>query len=117
MSDQLSAKLRNRNRKAGKVSLRLEFENGEAAVCSYVPKTAISSTHEIYITAKRILGLEGMRVVSLRLTLSDLRLSGGIQLNFLEDTERRMRLELLLKNVRSRFGERALVFGEALLTA
>lgn len=117
MSDQLSAKLRNRNQKAGKISLRLEFENGEAAVCSYVPKTPVSSTHEIYITTKRILKFEGMRVVSLRLTLSDLRSSGGIQLNFLEDTERRMRLELLLKNVRSRFGERALVFGEALMSA
>ena len=115
MSDELSGKLRDRNQKAGRISLRLEFENGEVHSSSYVPKMPVSSIREIYVASKRLIGFETEeRIASIKLAVSDLRAAGGIQLSYLEDTERRARLEALLRNVRSRFGDRALVLGEAI---
>ena len=115
MSDELSGKLRDRNQKTGKVSLRLEFENGEVYSSSYIPKTPLSSIRELYVASKRLIGFETEeRIVSIKLALSDLRAAGGIQLSYLDDTERRARIEALLRSVRSRFGDHALVLGEAL---
>ena len=126
MSDELSGKLSDRNQKAGKISLRLEFENGEVYSGSYVPKIPVSSIREIYVASKRLMGFAPPerasrsvgkteeRIVSIKLALSDLRAAGGIQLSYLDDTERRARLDALLRNVRSKFGDRALVLGEAL---
>ena len=115
MSDELSGKLRDGNQKAGKVSLRIEFESGEVYSSSYVPKIPVSSIREIYVASKRLIGFETEeRIVSIKLALSDLRAADGIQLSYLDDTERRARLDALLRNVRSKFGDRALVLGEAL---
>lgn len=116
MSDRISAKLVERNRKAGMVSLRIRFENGDSTSRSHVPKSAISSAHEIYSAARRILGQEmhGTEVVSIGLTLSDLRAIGGFQLDFLDDPERRMRIQALFGRIHARFGEKALIYGAAL---
>jgi DNA polymerase-4 len=115
MSDELSGKLRDQNQKAGKVSLRIEFENGEVYSSSYVPKIPVSSIREIYVASKRLIGFETEeKIVSIKLALSDLRAAGGIQLSYLDDTERRARLDALLRNVRSKFGDQALVLGEAI---
>ena len=116
MSDRISAKLVERNRKAGMVSLRIGFDNGDSVSRSHVPKNAISSAHEIYSAATRILRTEmhGAAVVSIRLTLSDLRPVGGFQLDFLDDPERRMRIQALFGRIHARFGEKALIYGAAL---
>jgi DNA polymerase-4 len=116
MSDRVSAKLAERNRKAGMVSLRIGFENGDSVSRSHVPKSAISSAHEIYSAARRILRTEmhGTEVVSIGLTLSDLRAVGGFQLDFLDDPERRMRIQALFGRIHARFGEKALIYGAAL---
>lgn len=117
MSDQASARLGKLNQKAGAVSVRLEFDGGEVALRSYVPKSPISSVQEIYSAARRIVRREmcGAGVASIRLTLSDLRAVGGFQLNFFEDTERKLRIQNLLARIRERYGEQALVYGAALI--
>ena len=117
ITDRASAKLRTLNQKTGAVSVRLEFDGGDVCLRSYVPKSPISSVQEIYAAARRIVRQEmhGARVVSVRLTLSDLRAVGGLQLNFLEDTERKLRLQALFTRIHDRFGEKALVYGAALV--
>jgi DNA polymerase IV len=117
ISDQAAARLRDLSQKAGAVSVRLELDGGDIRLRSYVPKSPISSVQEIYSAARRIVRQEmhGARVVSVRLTLSDLRTAGGFQLNFLEDTERKIRLQALLARIHERYGERALVYGAALV--
>ena len=117
MSDSVSARLKRRNRLAGSVSLRIEFDDREVALRSYTPKSLISSPHEIYSAARRLLGqaMYGVGVISIRLTLGDLRAVGGFQLDFLEDTERKIRLQSLITQIHARFGERALVRGTALV--
>ncbi|MBP6963860.1 MAG: DNA polymerase IV [Armatimonadetes bacterium] len=122
MCERLAMQMRKRGRRAGSLKLSLEHEGSTPVNRFYAFKSPVSSAHGIYIGARRIL----MEVLSntsdasclsachgLRLTLSDLESGGGIQLSFMGDTERRMRLDAVLETIRSRFGDRAIACGAA----
>jgi len=54
MCDRLAMKLRQKDKQAGMLTLRLEFERLPAVRRSYTPKSPVSSAHGIYTGARRI---------------------------------------------------------------
>lgn len=115
MCDRLAIRLRKRAEQASTVAVEMEFEGLPAVSRSYTLKTPVSTAHGLYTGARRILWSEmrGAGIRSLRLTLSGLSPGGGIQLSFMGDTERRMKLDAVVESIRARFGEHAIAYGAA----
>jgi DNA polymerase-4 len=113
--DQLTSTLKKRSERAGMITVRMELHRLPTVSRSYTLKTTTSSAHDIYFAADKILRLEihGAKIKSIRLTLSDLKPGNCIQLSFLGDAERKMKLDAVVDSVRSRFGEHAIVYGWA----
>ena len=113
MCDRLAMRLRKRAEQTSTVAVEMEFEGLPAVSRSYTLKTPVSTAHGLYTGARRILWSEmrGAGIRSLRLTLSGLSPGGGIQLSFMGDTERRMKLDAVVESIRARFGEHAIAYG------
>jgi DNA polymerase-4 len=111
--DGASEVLSERRRKAGVVSLMIEFDDGECAGESYTPKSPVSSSHEIFHAASRILrrAMQGKEVRSIGILLSDLKPGDGVQLNMLDNSRNRVLLQSILSAIHTRFGPRAIKLG------
>ncbi|HUV04517.1 MAG TPA: DNA polymerase IV [Armatimonadota bacterium] len=113
MCDRLAMKLRKRSQQASVVAIGLEFEGFPEISRSYTLKTPVSTAHGIYTGARRILSseMQGARIRAIKLTLSGLESGEGLQLSFIGDTGRRMKLDAVLESIRARFGEHAIASG------
>lgn len=119
MCEVLSNKLKNRNQRTGCVSLELEFESEMSCCHAYTPKTPTSSTDELHFISNRLFRdlASGAGITAISITAADLKSAQGVQLNLLDDSEQRWRLNSILQSIQSKFGERAVVKGSALTAA
>lgn len=119
LCEEISIKLQSRNQRVGNISLRIEFEDGRSSTGLYTSKSPISSFHEIRSIAIRLFRelVCDSGIISINIIGSDLKSTCGVQLNLLEDNERKQRLDSTIRNVRSRFGEKSIIEGSALMMA
>jgi len=117
MAESLSWQLKESGKAARTITLALVTNSGRELL-SYTAKRPIASKVEIFGAAARLLrhlAREEARVISMRLKLSDLKLCEGVQLGFLDISERDRRLRLTLDSIRARFGEDSIRFAASML--
>ncbi len=106
-------------RSAQIITLCLVSEDNASAYYQITAKHPISSSYDIAAYAARIVKKSCQYnfspVIAASLKLSGLICPEGIQLGFLEITERDRRLKLALRNIRERFGENSLRTASALI--
>lgn len=116
MCESITEELDVRKSNAGVLTVQVSLEDGDVIGDSFIPKTPLSASWEIYSGISQILlsVLDGREVEEINAILSSLSKVSSLQMSLFGSAKDNQVLKSVISNIQNRYGDDSLVYGSSL---